>query len=117
MDDESYLSIFAVDGVLAAAAPKGKPPPWIPQGPRSLSSASLEPVQPSIYVIGKGRKGKLVRTSLVFHNLSKKRALRLADALEAAAEKLRDPANHDRVFDMDDPGVSVDVSTALNSAD
>lgn len=119
MNDETYLSIFSVDGVLAAAAPGKRPPPWVPQGPNSLSSASAEPVRPSIYVVGKrdANSNKLTQTSLTFHNLSKKRALRLAEALESAAKQLRDPKNHDRVFDMKDPGVSVDVTAALNSAD
>ena len=117
MNDETYLSIFGVDGCLAAGAPGKRPPPWVPQGRHSLSSASAEPVRPSIYVVGKRQKNKLVGTSLVFHNLSKKRALRLAEALESAAKQLRDPKNHDRVFDMDDPGVEVDVTAALNATE
>ncbi len=115
--DETYLSIFGVDGYLAVAAVGKRPPPWIPQGPNSLSSASVEQVRPSIYLVGKRDRGKLVNTSMMFHNLSKKRALRLAEALEEAAKQLRDPRNHDRVLDMNDPGVSVDVSAALNGAE
>ena len=119
MNDETYLSIFSVDGCLAAAAPGRRPPPWIPQGPRSVGAAAADPVAPSIYIVGKrdANSNKLTQTSLTFHNLSKKRALRLAEALESAAKQLRDPKNHDRVFDMKDPGVSVDVTAALNSVD
>ena len=119
MDDESYLSIFSVDGVLAAAAPGKRPPPYIPQGPRSIGAAAADPVVPSIYIVGKrdANSNKLTRTSLTFHNLSKKRALKLAEALESAAKQLRDPKNHDRVFDMKDPGVSIDVTAALDSSD
>ena len=119
MNDETYLSIFSVDGCLAAAAPGKRPPPWIPQGPRSVGAAAADPVAPSIYIVGKrdANSNKLTQTSLTFHNLSKKRALRLAEALESAAKQLRDPKSHDRVFDMKDPGVSVDVTAALNSVD
>jgi hypothetical protein len=110
-DDESYLSIFTVDGFLATGAPGRKPPPYIPQGPRSLSAAAVEPVVPSIYVIAKSRDSKLTEATLKFHHLGGTRANALADALEKAAKELR--AYKSDSFDLKDPGVDLDVTAVL----
>lgn len=111
MNDESYLSIFAVDGVAAAAAPGKKPPPWVPLGPKSLSAAAAEPFVPSIGVTIRRKDHKVTRAVLQFHHLSGTRANDLADAFEKAARELRKYQGN--IFNPDDPGVEVDVTTAL----
>lgn len=111
MNDESYLSIFAVDGFAATASPGKKPPPWIPQGPKSLSAAATEPFVPSVGVTMQRKDHKVVRAVLQFHHLSEMRANELADAFEKAARDLR--SHRGNIFNAEDPGVEVDVSAAL----
>lgn len=111
MNDESYLSLFAVDGFAATAATGNKPPPWIPQGPKSLSAAAAEPFVPSIGVTMQRKDDKVVRAVLQFHHLSDTRANALADALEKAAKDLR--RYRGDAFNPDDPGVELDVTAAL----
>ena len=110
-----YTSVFRVDGFLATASVP-EPPPYIPEDPRSsLSSAAVEGIAPSFYLVSSRNDdtGKLEKVELQVHNLSAEQALKLAAALIAATGQLRDPQNHDRVLDPKDPGVSVDISAAL----
>lgn len=109
-----YTSCFSVNGFFAFA-PVPSPPPYIPQDPKSLSSAAVDEIVPSFYIVSTrdDDKGRLSGVGLRLHNLSADRALKLAEAFETAAKQLRDPRNHDRVFDREDPGVDIDLSAAL----
>jgi hypothetical protein len=109
-----YTSCFSVNGYFAFA-PVPSPPPYIPEDPKSLSSAAVGEIVPSFYIVSTrdDDQGRLSGVCLRVHNLSGDRALKLAEAFEAAAKQLRDPRNHDRVFDRKDPGVDIDLSAAL----
>ena len=110
-----YNSVFRIDGFLATASVP-IPPPYIPEDPRaSLSSAAVDGIVPSFYIVSSrnDEQRTLERVELLVHNLSADRALELAGQLEAAAKRLREPCNHDRVLDREDPGVTIDISAAV----